>query len=214
MVTIAKLWVLLPVLLLAGCAAKQDYNYVRPTTPTAPSNWKVIEKLRDTVWNGTVPALGRQSFVINNMGKASGLINLTYTGDPKRYIDCGQVSAYATNAGEERTYEFPGAAPSKTYELRLPQGLFRVDRKMALEARMNLVFEELTPTSTRVTATTRYMVTRTMHVTDANNKSNTYTDTISFSSGAGASFPAHKDGRATECVPTGLFETEVLSLTN
>jgi len=210
--TFANLWVLVPILFLAGCAAKQDY--VRPPSPTAPSNWKVIEKPRDTVWNGSVPALGKQPFVINNMDKASGLINITYTGDPKRYIDCGQVSAYVKNARDERSYNFPGAAASKSYEVTLPQGLFRVDRKMALEARMNLVFEELTPTRTRVTATTRYLVTRTMLVTDANNKSNTLTDTISFSSGTGASFPAHKDGRATECVPTGLFETEVLSLSN
>jgi hypothetical protein len=208
--TFAKLWVLVPVLPLVGCAAKQDY--VRPTAPTAPSNWKVIEKPRDIVWNGSVPALGKQRFVINNMDKASGLINITYTGDPKRYIDCGQVSAYVKNAREERSYDFPGAAASKSYEVTLPQGLFRVDRKMALEARTNLTFEELTPSSTRVTATTRYVVTRTMHVTDANNKSNTLTDTVSFSSAARASFPAHKDGRATECIPTGLFETEVLSL--
>jgi hypothetical protein len=210
--TFAKLWVLVPVLPLVGCAAKQDY--VRPTAPTAPLNLKVIEKPRDTVWNGAVPALGKQSFVINNMDKKSGLINITYTGDPKRYIDCGQVSAYVKNAREERSYDFPGAAASKSYEVTLPQGLFRVDRKMALEARTNLAFGELTPSSTRVTATTRYVVTRTMLVTDANNKSNTLTDTISFSSAAGASFPAHKDGRATECIPTGLFETEVLSLTN
>jgi len=208
--TFAKLWVLVPILLLAGCAAKQDY--VRPTAPTAASNWKVIEKPRDTVWNGSVPAFEKQRFVMNKMDKASGLISITYTGDPKRYIDCGQVSAYVKNAREERSYDFPGAAASKSYEVTLPQGLFRVDRKMVLEARTNLVFEELTPTRTRVTATTRYGVTRTMLVTDANNKSNTFTDTISFSSGAGASFPAHKDGRATECIPTGLFESEVLSL--
>jgi hypothetical protein len=212
MMATAKLWLLVSVLLLVGCAGKQDY--IRPTAPTATSNSKVIEKSRDTVWNGAVPALEKQFFVINNMDKASGLINISYTGDPKRYIDCGQVSAYVKNAREERTYDFPGAAASKTYELTLPQGLFRIDRKMVLEARMNLVFEELTPSSTRVTATTRYVVTRTMRVTDVNNRSNTLTDTISFSSRAGASFPAHKDGRATQCVPTGLFEAEVLSLSN
>ncbi|MET0918647.1 MAG: hypothetical protein ABWY07_09550, partial [Burkholderiales bacterium] len=53
MMATAKLWLLVPVLLLFGCAGKQDY--VRPTTPTATSNSRVIEKPRDTVWNGAVP---------------------------------------------------------------------------------------------------------------------------------------------------------------
>ncbi len=116
----AKLWLLVPVLLLVGCAGKQDY--IRPTAPTATSNSKVIEKPRDTVWNGAVPALEKQFFVINNMDKASGLINISYTGDPKRYIDCGQVSAYVKNAREERTYDFPGAAASQNLRINVAAG--------------------------------------------------------------------------------------------
>lgn len=202
---------MLLLLLVAACAGKQDY--VRPNAPAAPSNSKVVEKPREEVWNGSVPALGKQFFVINNMDRASGFINISYAGDPERYIDCGEITSYVKNARGERTYKFPGAKADHTYEV-MTQNLFRIERKMTLEGRMNLVFEEITPTSTRVTATTRYVVTRTARVTDVNNKSDTRADTISFNSGSGASFPAHSDGRSTECVSTGRFESEVLSSIN
>ena len=200
---------MLLLLLVAACAGKQDY--IRPNAPAGAANSKIIDKPREEVWNHAVPALGKQFFVINNMDRASGFINISYAGDPERYIDCGEITSYVKNARGERTYKFPGSKADQTYEL-MTHNWFRIERKMALEGRVNLVFEEVTPTSTRVTATTRYVVTRTARVTDVNNRSDTQANTISFSSGSGASFPAHSDGRATECVSTGRFESEVLSL--
>jgi len=197
---------------LAACAGKVDY--MRPTThPAASSNVKTVERPRDVVWSASVPELGKQFFVINNLDKASGLMNISYTGDPERYIDCGRITSYVQNARGERTYDFSGAKAQQTYEIMNPGvGLFFIDRRMSLEGRVNLIFEEVGTSTTRVTANTRYVVMRTRVVRSAaNNFPQTATDTISFNSGGGASFPANSQGQSAECVSTGALEREILS---
>lgn len=199
-------------LVLTACAGKVDY--VRPTTQIAPgSNVRIIERPRDAVWSASVPELGKQFFVINNIDKASGLMNLSYTGDPERYVDCGRITSYVQNARGERTYDFAGAKAQQSYEIMDPgAGLFLIDRRMSLEGRVNLIFEEVGPNSTRITANTRYVVNRTqIRRNAANNFPQTSTDTVSFNSGSGASFPANTSGRAAECVSTGGLEREILS---
>ena len=117
------------------------------------------------------------------------------------------------NARGERTYDFSGAKAQQSYEIMEPSiGLFHLDRRMNLEGRVNVIFEETSPTTTRVTANTRYVVTRTQVVlAAAKNIPQTKSDTISFNSGSGASFPMNPKGQATECVSTGALERQILS---
>lgn len=200
----------LTVLALTACAGKVDY--IRPTTrPDASANSKVIDKPRESVWNASVPALSKQFFVINNLDKSSGLINVSYNGDPEKYIDCGRITSFVKNARGERTYNFAGAAGQQSYEIMNPNGLFIVNRTMTLDGRVNLVFEEVTPTRTRVTANTRYVVQRQQTVRNMNNQSQAFSNSISFNSGGGASFPPADDGRAAECVSNGFLEREILN---
>ena len=205
------LFVVLLAAVVAGCAGKVEY--VRPTTTSSVINSKTIEKPRDTVWKSTVPELGKQFFVINNLDKSSGLINLSYSGDPESFIDCGRIVSYVKNARGERTYDFPGSREQQTYEVMNPNGLFFVERKMSLEGRVNLIFEEIGSNSTKVTANTRYVITRHITVRQVgNNFPQSRTDTISFNSGGSALFPANIDGQATQCVSTGKLERDILSL--
>lgn len=204
--------VLAALVVLSGCAGKVDY--VRPNSQVAPAaNAKQIDRPKDAVWSSSVPELGKQFFVINNLDKSSGLMNISYSGDPERYIDCGRVTSYVKNARGERTYEFPGAKAQQTYEVMNPGvGLFAIDRQMSLEGRVNLIFEEVSPTSTKVTANTRYVVSRKLVVRSAaNGIPQSAADSISFNSGKGASFPANGQGQGTECVSTGVLEQEILS---
>lgn len=199
-------------LLLAGCAGKVDY--VRPAQPIAQStNIKHIARPRESVWNASVPALGKQFFVINNLDKSSGLINISYSGDPERYIDCGRITSYVKNLNGERTYDFPGAKAQQFYEIMNPgAGLFHLNRTMALEGRVNLIFEEASASSTRVTASTRYVVTRTVTAQNvAHAGTQTKTDTITFTTGSGTSFPNTIAGQSSECVANGNLEREILS---
>lgn len=199
--------------IVVGCAGK--VAYIRPTTQVAlSSNSTTIERERDAVWSAGVAELGKKFFVINNLDKASGLMNISYSGDPERYVDCGRITSYVKNARGERTYDFSGAKAQQFYEIMSPdKGLFFMDRRMTLEGRANLIFENIGPSKTRVTVNTRYVIVRTQVVKSAaNNVSRSGSDTISFNFGSGASFPANSQGQAAECVSTGVLEQEILSV--
>lgn len=198
--------------ILFGCAGKVEY--IRPTSQQVPgANSKVIEKPREAIWNAAVPELGKSFFVINNLDKSSGLINISYAGDPEAYIDCGRVTSYVKNARGERTYDFAGAKAQQNYEVMdVGNGLFLIDRRMSLEGRVNLIFEEITPTTTRVTANTRYVIQRQRIVRNmANNLPQTLNDNISFSANGAGAFAPGQDGKSTECISTGALEREILT---
>lgn len=199
-------------LMLVGCAG--EVRIIRPVAPQAGTNVKNISKSRDIVWNAAVPALGKQFFIINNLDKSSGLINISYSGDPERYVDCGEFSSYVKNAKGERTYRFPGASANQDYEVMTNNQLYFVNRKMSVEGRMNLIFEEVGLNETRVSANTRYVVTRHVAIRHVQGASTNRTDSVSFNSGSGASFPMSNDGQAVECVSKGTLESEVLSIIN
>jgi len=197
---------------LAGCAGKVDY--LRPTAFVAPgANVKVINRPRDAVWAASVPEISKQYYVINNMDRSSGLMNLSYSGDPERFIDCGQIISYVKNARGERTYNFKGEKAAVGYEIMNEQGLFSIDRRMSLEGRVNLVFEEIAANQTRVTVNTRYVVTRSQTVRAAGDGiPRSGTDVINFNSGGRAAFPPNARGEFSECAATGALERELLEL--
>lgn len=197
--------------LLVGCAGKIEY--MRPMASPGPSPaQKEVDRSKDDVWARLVPELGKRFFVINNLDKSSGLINVSYNGDPERYLDCGVVSSYVKNAAGERSYNFSGAAAETRYEEMSPQsGLVRWHRSMNLEGRMNVIVEEYSKNRTRVTVNTRYVVQRTNRAWNASGQPfGANTDTISFNTGGRSSFPPGRSGTGTECVATGSLEDEIL----
>lgn len=205
----------LSALLMAGCAG--HLNYVRPVqTSLAQQNVKVIDAPRDAVWARAVPELGKRYFVINNLDKDSGLINISYSGDPERYVDCGQVTSYVKNAAGERTYRYAGSVARTQYETMDPRfGLNRWDRRMNLDGRVNLVFEAMPDGKTRVSANGRYVLERTNRVYNASGQSlGTDTQTISMNSGGRASFATNSKGEALECVTSGILERDLLDSIN
>jgi hypothetical protein len=210
-----KIWatlLLLISLILGGCAGHQEY---RPPSGLAPaSNSVEIDKSKDEIWKIIVPALGKNFFVINNLDKESGIINISYNGEPEKYVDCGYIESYVKNARGERTYNFPGSKANQTYEVMDMNagGLFFIDRRMNLEGRMNLIVEEINPNKTLVTANTRYVLTKSGKMRNTQNASSSFSDTISFNSNQSDRFPASGSHPGTLCQPNGKFEQEVLSL--
>lgn len=198
---------LLAVVFVSGCAGK--FDYVRPNiSPTPSANYKIIDKSREVVWNSSVPELGKQFFIINNLDKSSGLINISYSGDPEKYIDCGHITSFVKNMAGERTYDFPGSKAQQTYEQMVDGKLFNINRQMSVEGRVNLIFEEVSPNQTRVTANTRYVVHKQTTVLMAGNQfPQSDSGSISFNSGGSSSF----NGSITVCTPTGELEREILS---
>jgi hypothetical protein len=203
--------VILITVLLAGCGGK--LKYVKPTAYGNIENSKIIAKPQDTVWNSAVRQLKEQSYVINNLDKASGLIVLSYRGDPESFVDCGSIASYVKNGPEKRIYNFPGSRAQQTFEVLDAGNIFIIERKMSLEGRITLLFEKTGPNSTKVTANTFYVLTRQLtgrQVTKNIPQSSMHT--IIFNSGEGAAFPPEKDGESIECVYTGKMERDILSL--
>lgn len=195
---------------LGGCAGQITY---RPPVAQSPTITKIVNAPLDQVWAKSVPALSKEFFVINNIDKASGLINVSYSGDPAKYVDCGYLHSYVKNARGERNYDFPVAAPSADYEAMVNETLYRVHRSMSLDGRVNLIFEA-DGAKTKVTANTRYVLTRKLSILQAGTQiPQGVEDQIAFNSNGNASFPSLvvDMGEATTCRANGELEADVLN---
>jgi len=105
--TVHDILIFLVIMPMAGCSSK--FKYTPPTTQPVLNNSIVVNKSKDEVWKEIVPALGGAFFVINNLDKESGLINISYRGAPEKYVDCGHIHSYVKNLAGERTYDFPAS---------------------------------------------------------------------------------------------------------
>src|SRR5262245_1700641 len=133
------IFVMIPCVFLVGCSGHTDYFPPPPGPPAHLPTSVVLNVSREKAWQTVVPALGKRFFVINTLDKSSGIINLSYSGDPELYVNCGQLLSYVKNARGERQYQFAGSSAHQQYEVMNSNGLFFVDRKMALEGRINLI---------------------------------------------------------------------------
>ena len=206
--------VLLVGAVLMGCASSSQ-NY-RPPKHYLADNEIVVPLVRDAVWDLIIPALAQRFYVINNIDRTSGFLNVSYSGDPGRFIDCGVISGEVTDAaGNKETYQFPAAQESASYKTTFVfgQGIYaeprvvNVSRTMELEGRINLVLTESLPKATSIRVNIRYVVTKTNRyrgTTVAYRDS--HSETLSFSSGEVASFPEAD----TRCVATGELERDIL----
>ena len=194
---------------LAGCATgKIDYDPPIFNSIVEPSI--ILNKSRDQVWQELIPQLGKHFFVINNIDKESGLINISYSGDPRTYIDCGQITSQVMDSRGKRSYKFKASQASKTYEAVNPNlEVTIIDRKMHLEGRINLILKSLGPTKTRVTTVARYVVTKTWTARLSTGEYySSGTKQISFNTGQKEKF----QDIATTCCANGNLEKAVLSL--
>ena len=194
---------------IGGCSG--EFNYTPPRSPEPVNNTVVINQPFDAVWERAIPSLGTSFFVINNLERDSGLINVEYSGDPEQYIDCGRLRSTVSNARGERVYDFPLASAQEIYEVMDPgQGinLTFIDRRLQLLGRANIIFEEAGTAQTRVTVNARYVVERTVRMQAVSGETRVSEDTLSFNSGGADTFG---DGE-TRCVANGSLEQDVLEL--
>jgi hypothetical protein len=202
---------LLAIAFISGCVGYPDVSLNTATSPSA--NYRVIDKPFEVVWSESILELGKKSFVIDNLDESSGLINISYSGDPEKFIDCGNIISYVKSKQGERTYDFPGARAQETYELMSGDVLFHIDRKMSVESRVKLVFGAINPNQTMVTAKIVYVVQKDVTARRADNDlSRSWSDSISFDTRGSSTLP--NDGNSTAgtvCMPNGELEREILS---
>lgn len=214
MVKIRLLSVFVFLMLIAGCAGKLQYT--PPTMVPTTQNSIKIDKGKEDLWKSIIPALGKSFFVINTLDKSSGIINVSYSGDPEKYVDCGRINSYLRNARGERTYNFPASRAQQSYEVMDMDhgaGLIFVERKMNLEGRINIIIEEISTTTSQITINTKYVLTKSGMFRNVQGASKQFTDTISFVSGQQGSFPGGSGANAgTICQPNGFLEQEILAI--
>ncbi len=203
--------VLLPIN-ISGCSTSRNYT---PPLEVRESTTVILRDPFDAAWSKSIRALGGSFFVMNNIVKDSKIINLSYSGDPEKYVDCGHI-AISVNEGTGRTtYQFPGARRSVQFKLARGFSTSVVNRQMSLEGRINMLFEELDKNETGVNIVVRYIVTRTgtETVTDHINNSTSILPlpplTLSFNTGASDS----ATGETTfTCRATGEMERALIDL--
>jgi len=194
------------VVLICGCAGKVEY--LQPTQTYKTINSVTVNKPKADVWKQIIPSLGSSFFVINNLDKESGFINVSYSGNPEKYVDCGVIDSYVKNARGERRYNFPASSAYKEYEtMQNGQNLLFIKRKMNLEGRINIVVQEVSVNSTLVTVNIKYILTKDIFLSNPQRQSHHMSDSISFNTNGSASFP-----QQTTCYATGALEQEMLNL--
>lgn len=195
---------LLGLVLFAGCAGR--FDYVRPASVETPPHVLIVTKSREEVWRQVSRSLVKDRFLLDGIDREAGVVTLTYAGDPEPYVDCGYITSYVTNVRGERTYRFAAATASTEYEIMTGTEILSIVRRLTLDARIAVTMTAVDTTATRISATTRYTLVRTMLVHDAKRRSRTISDFISFDTGQEATFPG-----AVACRASGMLETDVLS---
>jgi hypothetical protein len=198
---------------ILGCASTR-MNYT-PPFEVRESTTVILRDPFEAAWSKSVRALGGSFFVMNNIVKDSKIINLSYTGDPEKYVDCGHVAVNVNEPMGTKTYQFPAAR--RHVEFKTARG-FRtsfVSRQMSLEGRINVLFEELDKNETGVMLVVRYVVTRTGTETVTDHLKNTTSTvplpSLSFSFNTGGSDSATGETTFT-CRPTGAMERALIDI--
>lgn len=154
------LCILVFLVFISGCISGQN-NYTPPKVYKA-ANSLAVDAPKDEVWKQLVKCLGSEFFVINNMDKESGFVNVSYSGDPMEYIDGGEIRCTVKNLAGKREYKFRAASPYARYESLGDDGitLFTCERRVDLEGRINIIVSEEDDSRTNVTVNTRYIITQ------------------------------------------------------
>jgi hypothetical protein len=142
------------------------------------------------------------------LDKDSGFINISYSGDPEKYVDGGQLYYMVENLAGKREYRFPAARRYQQFEVFQNGLLVTIQRTVELEGRMNIVLAEEGPDRTRITVNTRYVLTQTNKGQAVTGQALSPTvQTITFNTAGSATNQA-----GTVYQPNGDFEREVLAL--
>lgn len=197
---------------LAGCATGSTTRQShKEYTAEEKANSKTVNLSKDQLWEKLIPAIGKSFFSINNVDKASGFINLTFSGDPQRYVDCGSLMTSVKNLWGPREYQIDLAAAESRYEAINNNDLFQIYRKLTLEGKINLVVEKVN-TGSKITVNTRYVLSRmTESVGGMDDRyrriRSVDQDSVGFDSNTEGIFNG-----GTKCVSNGRLEKEILDL--
>jgi hypothetical protein len=189
---------------IVGCSS---ISYFPPESRSVKENTVTLPVARDSFWKQFVSQLSSEFFVINNLDKETGLINVSYSGDPEKFVDCGRIKL----SSEEN--DFPASRGAQRYQQWAGWKVFRIDRQMQLDGRMNIIVHELDSKNTQLTVNTRYILNRRMTTTDSSGQMvGSNNDTATFNYGQDGTFPSVGDDNAPlVCRSTGALERQIIA---
>ena len=206
------------------------YRYQEPTSMVTPKNEVVVNKNFSDTWDGLIGELAKSFFVINNVEKASRIINVSFATDkPEGYVDCGTTDRTLDFDDAITTYKYPLASTS-SYKHASAWGPYgnlpvvsSVNRKMSLEGRINIYVAPKGDDMTAVTVNVRYILVG--RVSGQADLMNAFGKTVqhqmipesqsSISFNTGQAETANWNGDAQipiKCQGTGKLESEVIKL--
>jgi hypothetical protein len=187
-----------------GCAGQ--FTYVRPVGTEVPLGAVTVPRRAEHLWRDLAAALNGAPFAVQRLDPNAGVAVLSYHGDPARYVDCGNITSYVKNLRGERVYRFAAATASVEYELATGKEILIIDRQMRLDGDLTLTAVAVGTNATQVTASARYVLTRTLTVRDTLGRSQTVSHLAEFGSNREGTFPGPMTCRAN-----GAWEYEVFS---
>lgn len=197
-----------PALLLFGCAPTSKFSYVAPKINTIDTSVSVYES-KDVVWARLVKNLSSNFFVINNLEKDSGLINVSFSSsNPNDYLTCGQSKRSFKNANGEKTYVYD-PVEATGYSTTFGNVAYNVRRSSNLNGRANIYVSDTGP-ETNVTVNVIFNANVTLKY--YNFATGAFLQSESFNFTPTSKTP-YGDGDIT-CVSNGKVESKLLKLVN
>ena len=158
-----------------------------------------LKESKDKVWVKLIDGIGKSFFVINNIEKDSGLINISYGDDPCRFISCGTLNSYVLDVQGKRNYKFPACIGN----------LFIIRRWITLDSRASIIVQKRN-NGTLVKVNAKYVVIKNAKIYDPSYRLiRTELSNIKFNSNGGESFP-----NGLKCYANGQFEKMILDIVN
>ena len=143
----------------SGCTSR-NFVYKPPETIIPIENKSTISyTTKDKIWSKLIQGIGANFFVINNMDKQSGFINISYMGDPEKYVYGGELHYHFSNLRGDWDYIFPAARTMAQYSTMINGVLCTLTRKLTLDGRINILVNEIDSTDISITVNTRYILT-------------------------------------------------------
>ena len=188
--------------LLSSCAGvpAQKIEYIEPIQKDYSKNLEFDNSSED-VWSALVDYAAESFFAINTYEKDSGLMTLSFTSTPERYIDCGE---WVVNGNSNNYVQFMRMRPGTSVNL---NGI------------MNIRVVQRDSETTSLSVNARYI----LNVSSAGSVYNawtgvstptSWTDTYSFDSKTTETVYISNPSTGTQptrtCGPTGEAETTIL----
>jgi len=167
--TICLLIPSLIIISLLGCATPTSSLVYIPPNEVKYNNEAFVDKPFEVVWDELVEQLSKSFYVINNIEKASRIINVSFAIDtPEEYVDCGvstreygvksNMSTYTYEVAESSFYKAASRAGTSS---QFPSILgyqvdHNVNRETSLEGRAN-IFVAPEGNGTKITVNCRYV---------------------------------------------------------